>query len=176
VWFDVTLDWGETWHKMGPVAMLRPHVYDTIQPTLFFVRDGKNQSKPIIRALIRSSSGYILTTVSRDLGDTWAPLQFTDLPNPDSGIDAVRVQADGSILLAYNPTNSSRTILAIARNNDGTGDRFQQVLVLENDPKCDQFSYPSIIEDHSGLVHVIHTWICRYKDPLARISHVILKP
>jgi hypothetical protein len=62
---------------------------------VLFHRDGR------LQALCRTRNGVIVTTWSNNGGRKWSPLEAVDLPNPNSGIDAVTL-ADGRQLLVYN--------------------------------------------------------------------------
>ena len=55
---------------------------------------------------------------SEDGGESWTPLAATELPNPDSGIDAATL-ASGQALLVYNHSHSARTPLNMAISDDG---------------------------------------------------------
>ncbi len=85
------------------------------------------------------------------------------LPNPNSGIDGVTLK-DGRQLLIYNPTTKNwgdRVPLSIALSNDG--DDWKHVLDLEpirehTDREGEEYSYPTVIQDASGLVHLVYTW------------------
>ena len=88
-----------------------------------------------------------------------------DLPNPNSGTDAVTL-ADGRHLLAYNHTEQGRSPLNIAVSADGA--TWMPSLVLETAPA--EFSYPAIIQAADGKVHVTYTWKRR------KIAHVVIDP
>ena len=47
----------------------------------------------------------------------WSPVRRTALPNPNSGIDAVRMR-DGAIALVYNHTKHGRTPLNLTFSTD----------------------------------------------------------
>jgi predicted neuraminidase len=75
--------------------------------------------------------GRIFTTTSTDGGKSWSKLALTNLPNPNSGTDAVSL-ADGSHLLIYNHTAKGRSPLNLAASRDGT--TWDAALVLESEP------------------------------------------
>ena len=108
-----------------------------------------------LRLFARSTSniGAICVAHSWDRGVTWTPVRPIDLPNPNSGIDAVRLQ-DGRIVLAYNNTKSGRTPLNLALSKDG--EHFQMFSVLESQPG--EYSYPAIIQGSDGDLHITYTW------------------
>ena len=66
-----------------------------IQPSVLFHPKGK------LQLLCRSQNDAILEAYSNDKGMTWSEVQKTNLPNPNSGTDAVTLK-DGRHLLVYN--------------------------------------------------------------------------
>lgn len=80
-------------------------------------------------------------------------MQLTDLPNPDSGIDAVSLR-DGRGLLVYNPTTSGRSPLNLALSEYGA--TWRPACVLEDAPG--EYSYPAVIQGRDGRIHVSYTW------------------
>jgi len=104
--------------------------------------------------------GRIATCWSQDEGRTWSRMELTELPNPNSGIDAV-VLRDGRAVLCYNPAvpapgewGGPRTPLVLAVSEDG--ENWRDVGTLENGPG--EYSYPAVIQDADGSVHVAYTW------------------
>jgi predicted neuraminidase len=90
----------------------------------------------------------------------------TALPNPDSGIDAVRMR-DGVIALVYNHTKHGRTPLNLALSTDD-GNSWGTPYVLENTPG--EYSYPAVIQSGDGMLHITYTW------KRERIKHVVINP
>jgi predicted neuraminidase len=160
-WVELTRDHGKTWSKHGPIEVPGNH-YGLIQPTLFLTSQGN------IRFLCRStkSIGKICLAESMDGGRTWSSARPIDLPNPNAGIDAVRLR-DGRVALVYNHTPSGRSPLNIALSQDD-GENWKQVLTLEDQPG--EYSYPSVIEAENGMLHVAYTW------KREKIKHVIIDP
>jgi predicted neuraminidase len=70
-------------------------------------------------------------------------------------VDAVRLR-DGRILLAYNDATAGRDSLRLAVSTDA-GATWTPGPVIEHEPKR-EFSYPSIVEDSRGRIHVTYTW------------------
>ena len=170
VHFEMSRDGGRTWEIIGPVEKGRDgRTFDAIQPSVLFHRDGR------LQAVCRTRNGVVASTWSRDGGHTWSALEATNLPNPNSGTDAVTL-ADGRQLLVYNhaapppqrPTKGPRYPLDVAVSSDGmTWDR---VLTLETEPRKSGYAYPAVIQAPDGLVHITYTW------DRARIKHVVLDP
>lgn len=165
VHFEQTGDWGKTWER---TAAINDGVSDgAIQPSVLFHPGGK------LQALCRSQkAGFILETWSNDGGKSWSPLQNTNLPNPNSGTDAVTLR-DGRQVLVYNPASPTpgqfggpRTPLEVAISDDGK--IWKTLAVLETEPG--EFSYPAVIQTTDGLVHVTYTWKRK------RIRHTVLDP
>jgi predicted neuraminidase len=160
VHLELSADSGRTWAKVGPLA--DPGRANVIQPTVLVHDDGR------LQILCRSQVGRIQEAWSRDQGRTWSAVGPTALPNPDSGIDAVKLR-DGRFLLVYNHSlepGAGRRVLNVAVSSDGR--RWGAALVLENQPG--EFSYPAVIQAADGLVHVTYTWNRK------RIKHVVINP
>ena len=126
-----------------------------IQPSILKHKDGR------LQILCRTRNGKIATAWSSDKGETWTPLTLTNLPNNNSGTDAVTLQ-DGRHLLIYNniatPPGAKkgiRTPLNIAMSEDGIN--WKMILTLEDSP-VSQYSYPSIIQGKDGRIHAVYTW------------------
>src|SRR5690606_19763618 len=98
---------------------------------------------------------------SADNGKTWSKMTAMDLPNPNSGTDAVTLQ-DGRQLLVYNHSTrqgqepKDRNMLNLAISADGK--KWKPVMTLENIPVADGYAYPAIIQSADGLVHITYTF------------------
>jgi len=139
-----------------------------IQPSILFHKNGK------LEAIGRTRNDKMFQIWSEDGGSTWGKMALTDLPNPDSGIDAVTLK-DGRQLLVYNhnirtgSNNKGRSPLNVAVSNDGKS--WQAALVLEDDSNAPSgFAYPAVIQTSDGLVHITYTWERK------RIKHVAIDP
>ena len=126
-----------------------------IQPSILRLADGR------LQVLCRTQNGRLATSYSVDEGCTWTPVQLTDLPNNNSGTDAVTLR-DGRQLLVYNPTatqpgqhNAPRTPLCVAISDDG---RTWRHLVTLEDSSVGEYSYPAVIQGRDGTVHITYTW------------------
>eukprot|EP00959_Pyramimonas_sp_CCMP1952_P361439 7569302-Pyramimonas_sp.AAC.1 len=150
---------------------------------------------------MRSKSGVVVTaSTSGDVLNGWSGAGDTKIPNPNSGIDAVRLK-DGRVLLVYNPVLRGRNILALGVSHDD-GVTFKQALFLENSaqswpqsPECvstttpdkktallkPEYSYPAIVQSPStDLVHITYTFSYfgagRRCDGRENIKHVVIDP
>ena len=155
--FERTVDYGKTWQYIdvpqpadGPPA---------IQPSILRLGGDK------LIAVGRTRSHKIFSTISIDQGRTWSELKLLELPNPNSGTDALTLR-DGRHLLVYNHSTQGRTPLNLAESNDAS--TWNAALVLESAPG--EYSYPAIIQTTDGFVHITYTWNRR------RIKHAVIDP
>ncbi len=152
--FDLSEDGGQSWQATPYLILNRKEFTGKgiIQPTLW------ESSPGVVHALLRSTSGVICRSDSKDYGKTWSPVYKTSLPNPNSGIDVTKL-SDGTLVLAYNPTDQnwgSRGKLALALSFDN-GQSWPQKVDLEDADIKDEFSYPAIIS-HGDTVALTYTW------------------
>jgi predicted neuraminidase len=144
---DRSTDDGKTWSRSNPFPM--PGKFAQIQPTLFEANEGK------IVALMRSRDPRnVCRAESKDGGATFTPAEETELPNPSSGIDAIKTRT-GDVFLIYNPSTNSRTPISLARSTDD-GKTWKKVLDLETEPG--EYSYPAMIESAAGTLELTYTW------------------
>ncbi|TCK75731.1 putative neuraminidase [Acidipila rosea] len=163
-WVERSVDNGLTWTRIGPVTLPQLQAAPQVAPP-----PGEKELEPVgiiqpvivslggshLRLYARSSSqiGRICVADSKDLGRTWSAARPLDLPNPNSGIDLVRLR-DGRIVLIYNDTSTGRTPLNLAVSTDG--EHFHNFAVLESSPG--EFSYPALIQGSDGNLHITYTY------------------
>jgi predicted neuraminidase len=90
-----------------------------------------------------------------DAGRTWTAPAALDLPNPNSGLDALRM-TDGRLLLAFNDSTIGRENLRLAVSID-EGRTWMRVATLDEEAGS-IFSYPFLLQGRDGCVHVVYTW------------------
>lgn len=153
VHFEVSSDMGKTWRMVGPINPDKK--INAIQPSVLVHKDGR------LQILCRSKSAAVVESWSADNGKTWTPLAESELPNNNSGTDAVTLQ-DGRQLIVYNHVKTpkgapkgARTPLNVAVSQDGK--KWSAALVLEDSP-VSQYSYPSVIQSADGMIHIVYTW------------------
>ncbi|SEN75368.1 Predicted neuraminidase (sialidase) [bacterium A37T11] len=165
VYFEISKDLGKTWKVIGPINDGKE--FDAIQPSILTYKNGK------LQIICRTGQDVLAQSWSADKGLTWSPMTALDLPNPNSGIDAVTLK-DGRQLLIYNHSTKKgkepkgRNILNLAISTDGT--HWKPVITLENEPIKDGYAYPAIIQSNDGKVHITYTYNRR------SIKHVLIDP
>ena len=95
---------------------------------------------------------------SCDLGETWSPVQRTDIPNPGSGLEVIRL-ASGNWLMVCNDTQDGRYRLAAMLSED-EGTSWPRRRYLENDTPgqgSGSYSYPSVIQTQDGTIDVSYS-------------------
>jgi len=174
-WVEASSDGGRSWTRHGPIVAPGARAYEAghetvvsavwdeasgtlrlpqrhfgvIQPALWEYAPGR--VKMLMRATQRV--GCVCASASDDYGRTWSPAQRVPIPNPNSGLDAVRLE-DGRILLVCNPVREGRTPLSVLVSEDN-GETWPRRLDLETTPG--EYSYPSVIQAEDGRVHVVAT-------------------
>jgi predicted neuraminidase len=177
-WIERSTDGGRTWAKIGPIDISREmdaeaKPWPEPEAGSVSLQPGSD-AKPLPRkfegmiqpsvidmggthlrlyARTRGLAARIAAADSYDNGATWTQAHYLDMPNNNSGIDAVRLK-DGRIVMIYNNTANGRTPLNLAVSRDG--EHFKMFATLEDTPG--QFSYPAIVEAADGGLEITYTW------------------
>jgi len=188
VWIERSIDNGKTWTRTGPMvppanaikagaandtdgdsgasgAQVRNQTTGIIQPSVVLLRGTH------LRFYARSTANIARITVadSFDNGVTWTGAMPIDIPNPNSGIDAVTLK-DGRVVLVFNNSITGRTPLNLAVSEDG--EHFRIFDTLEGRPG--EYSYPAMIQGENGDLYITYTWnrksIRFVRVPLTRIK------
>lgn len=151
---DRSEDHGRTWMASPFLALDRKEITGEgiIQPTLWESSPGN------VHMLLRSSSGFICRSDSKDYGKTWSKVYKTSLPNPNSGIDLVKLSG-GRLALVYNPDNANwgeRNPIKLAISSDN-GKTWPVQTDIETGVPDDEFSYPAIVAS-GDTVSLTYTW------------------
>ncbi len=158
VHMEWTADNGATWTRTDPLNEAKSIA--AIQPSLLVHADGA------IQAVGRTRQQRVFSMTSADAGKTWGPMTLLEMPNPNSGTDAVTLK-DGRFLMVCNPVPKGRSPLVVALSRDGQA--WKAVLTLEDEP-AREFSYPAVIQTADGKVHITYTW------KRLKVRHVVLDP
>lgn len=139
-------DGGETWFASEPLAG-----FGNIQPAVLRRDDGT------LVAYMRENGplGKIRVAESKDEGMSWGPVGVIDLPNPGSGLDAVRL-ANGHWAMIYNDTTEGRQSLAVSISED-EGKTWPHTRHLEKQP-AGSFHYPAMIQAKDGQIHAVYSY------------------
>jgi len=139
-------DSGQTWFASRVLAG-----FGNIQPSVLQRKDGS------LVAYMRENGPLhrIRVAESRDDAMTWGPVGMMDLPNPGSGLDALRL-ANGHWLLIYNDTTKGRNRLAVSLSDD-EGQTWKWTHHLEKE-LSGQFHYPAIIQSRDGMLHAVYSY------------------
>lgn len=171
LYFENSDDMGNTWQRTdyvkAPIDVSTGTDVQAIQPTIILLPDGR------LEALCRTRSRQVGRTFSTDNGATWSELELTDIPNNNSGLDAVSLKGGGYALICNDwpiektKQKGDRNPLSILISKDGLS--WKHWITLEDSP-ISQYSYPSIIQSANGHLHAVYTWRRQ------RIKHVELLP
>jgi predicted neuraminidase len=139
-------DHGVTWRAGKPLMG-----FGNIQPSVLEKKDGS------LVAYMRENgfTDRIRRATSVDGGESWSDVTSLDLPNPGSGLDAVRI-ASGNWVLIYNDSTKGRNRLAVSLSRD-EGQSWSNPKHLENQP-AGSFHYPAIIQSSDGKIHAIYSY------------------
>ena len=146
----ITDDWGRTWHPSAPLIGA-----GNIQPSLVRRTDGS------LYTLMRDNGpppARLQQAESRDAGETWSAVTDTDIPNPGSGAEVIRLR-NGHWALVNNDTERGRHRLSVWISDD-EGRTWGWKRALESDPpgpEAGSFHYPSILQAHDGWLHVVYS-------------------
>ena len=129
------------------------------------IHGGRSGYQPAVVALTTTSALAVLRdfsprqriSVARtdNAALDWSSPVALDLPNPDSGLAALRLM-DGRVLLIFNDSITGRENLQLAVSID-EGRTWRRVVTLDQVSERG-VDYPFVIQTRDGLVHVVYTW------------------
>jgi predicted neuraminidase len=100
--------------------------------------------------------GKVRVTSTQDAGQTWQAGMALPIPNPNSSVALLRLKS-GRLLLAGNPQNGREAILLWVSADEGK--TWQASRTVETAPDGGaEFSYPALLLDRDGLIHIAYTW------------------
>jgi BNR repeat-like domain len=134
-----------TWYPSKPLIG-----FGNIQPTVL------RRDDATLVAYMRENGSLqrIRVSESKDDGLTWSAVKETELPNPGSGIDGVRL-ANGHWVLVYNDAADSRASLAVSLSDD-EGRTWKWTRHLERH-SAGRYHYPAVIQGRDGSIHTIYS-------------------
>jgi predicted neuraminidase len=168
-WIERSTNNGKDWTTFGPIELqetpaalaARTNPISSNQPPMYRGPLGVLQPTVVqlegdhlrFYARTRSTTAKIAASDSLDAGKSWSRPHFIDLPNPNSGIDAVRLR-DGRIVMVFNNSSRERTPLNLAVSTDG--EHFSIFSTLED--TLGEYSYPAIVQASNGDLLITYTW------------------
>lgn len=90
-----------------------------------------------------------------DAGASWTSPDVLQLPNPNSAVCAVLMPNSG-VLLALNHSADKRDSLSLVYSANGISN--WQVVAKLDDEREQKFSYPTIVRDRDGTIHLVYSW------------------
>jgi predicted neuraminidase len=174
-WIERSTDNSANWHKIGPITVSAAQ--DRAEPPApeppmdspeVRAKDkGPREFEGIIQPSVvqlaphhlrlyarsRTLAAKIVVADSIDDGVTWSATHFIDLPNNNSGLDAVALK-DGRVIMIFNDTPRGRSPLNLAVSKDG--EHFRVFATLEQGEG--EYSYPAIIQAANGDLEMSYTW------------------
>jgi predicted neuraminidase len=144
-------DHGYTWTASEPIVG-----HGGIQPSVVRKQDGtlvaylRDNGPPPKRAQI---------SFSKDDGVSWTPATDTEIPNPGTSLEVVRL-GSGNWVMAYNDLERGRYSLVVALSSD-EGETWKWKRHLDGSPEKplkSQYHYPSVIEGKDGAIHVSYSY------------------
>lgn len=138
-------DDGYSWRLADPIISPPGNIH----ASLVQLSDGR------LLAYLRTGGegGFIWRTESFDKGETWSTPTPTSLPNPNSGIDLLRLRS-GRLVLAFNDSDRYRTPLCVAMAEEDEIWCWRRTL---EDAQA-EFSYPTLLQTDEGLIHIVYTY------------------
>ncbi len=136
---------GLSWRLTDPMSTPQGNIHPTV------VQMPENRLLAYLRT--GGKGGVIWRTESFDSGETWSTPAATELPNPNSGIDLIRLK-NGNLVLAYNPSDHLRTPLRIALCEGDEQWRWHQ----DVNTMHAEISYPTLQQTEDGLIHLVYTY------------------
>jgi predicted neuraminidase len=144
-------DRGVTWNASQPIVGA-----GCIQPSVVRKKDGS------LVAYLRDNGpapkrAHIST--SKDDGVSWTQARDTDIPNPGTSLENVRL-SNGNWIMVYNDLESGRYSLVAALSDD-EGASWKWKRHLDGRPSTQinsQYHYPSVIQARDGAIHVTYSY------------------
>jgi predicted neuraminidase len=142
-------DEGVTWFASKPLLG-----FGAIQPAVLRRDDGT------LVAYMRENgyTGHVRVCESADEGMTWGPVGVSELVNPGSGLDGVRLK-NGHWVLVHNDTAEGRNRLAVSLSKD-EGRTWAASRHLEDQPNG-SYHYPCVMQSSDGMIHSVYSYFCK---------------
>lgn len=152
-------DGGRSWYASKPIYGL-----GNIQPAVVRRDDG------MLFAYMRDNgpANRVQVSTSKDDGVTWSISESSEIPNPGSGLDAVRLR-NGHWVLLLNDTQDGRHRLTLYLSDD-EGRSWKWHRAIEDHLKG-SYHYPCIIQGSDDSLHLVYSY---FVDEGKTMKHVRL--
>lgn len=139
-------DGGFSWYASKPIYGL-----GNIQPAVLRRNDGT------LVAYMRDNgpANRVQVSESKDDGVSWSVSESNEIPNPGSGLDAVRLR-NGHWVLLLNDTLEGRNRLALYLSDD-EGQTWKWHRAIEDHPKG-SYHYPCLIQGSDDNLHIVYSY------------------
>ncbi|MBA3441251.1 MAG: exo-alpha-sialidase [Pyrinomonadaceae bacterium] len=152
----ITDDWGKSWHTSTPLVGA-----GNIQPSIVQKRDGT------LYTLMRDNGPApkrLHMSESKDNGETWSPVTDSDLPNPGSGAEIIRLKNNHWVLISNDSERGRHSLLVSISETEGKSWKWKRHLEYEPPgPGASEFHYPSIIQARDGTLHATYSYFLNNK-------------
>ncbi len=165
-YLQISRNEGINWELVGPInradgspaMMTEPSIVEGVDGSIRIFLRNRQQS---------AEDRYVLSAIYKN-GLTKAV--STDMPNPDSGIDVIRLQ-EGPLCMVCNPSHHDRSPLALYLSYD-EGLSWHHAYTIENKPGS--FAQPSVIQAKDGTLHILY-YATTQDMKESKICHVAIK-
>jgi BNR repeat-like domain len=155
------VEFGEVGLRLGPPLPVPTR--GVTQPSLVLQGDGR------VRAYLRDTAAVAVRTAVLDpASGRWGEGAATDLPNPDSAVEAF-MDDRGWFVVVHNPSTRDRRALRLASSRDGI--RFAVGCDLVPPGQEGEVAYPTALRSSDGMWHVAYSAWSR-----TRIGHLRFGP
>jgi predicted neuraminidase len=160
----ISEDDGESWRPSLPIVGRGP-----IQPALVLKQNGD------IVAFMRDSGDpppRVHRSISKDNGESWSASEKTDIPNTAS-VELLKL-ADGKWAYLGNDIADGRYRMSLYISDDEGETWKWKVRIEDHERGAGSFSYPSLIQDDDGLLHMTYSY--RTGETEKSIRYVVVDP
>lgn len=154
-------DDGEHWRPSAPIVG-----FGSSQPTLVLRQDGS------LIAYLRDDGDppkRVQFSTSVDQGLSWSAARDTDIPNPGSSLEVLRLK-NGCWLMIYNDTEEGRHSLTAGLSDDEGKSWKWRRPIARSAANEKSYAYPSVIQSADGLIQVTFSYAAGTEET---IRHVI---
>ncbi|MCA9072308.1 MAG: exo-alpha-sialidase [Planctomycetaceae bacterium] len=140
----VSTDEGKTWNVRG-ACQIPPSMRAFDEHMIVERKDGS------LWMLVRSNTGFLLESISRDRGKTWTTAKPSSIPHPSARFFIRRLNSGNLLLVKHHNTKSRNHLTALISKDDGE----TWLGGLELDERS-TISYPDGVQAKDGRVFIIY--------------------